>query len=147
MDATLGVLLLIVGIVMLIMEVTSPGFFIAIPGTVLVVLGLIGIMWPETFYSRWTPVLIFGIGVPAFILTIYSYKKFGSPEPPTTTSGEGLKGKRGIVTKEVTPDSIKGKVKITGQIWSATSDAPIKEGAKVVVKAYDGAHLVVEEVK
>ena len=145
--ATIGVILIVLGIVMLISEVTIPGFFIAIPGTVLVVLGVIGIYAPSLFYSSWTPILILLIGVPTFIVTIFMYMKFGPTSEPVTTVAASLVGKEGKVTRAVDPDSLKGKVKIDHQIWSATADHTIPQGTKVRVVKSEGVHVVVEEIK
>ena len=62
--------------------------------------------------------------------------------------GESLIGKQGIVTTPTSPQSTtKGKVKIGSDIWSATSDKPIKKGKRVVVIASEGVHIIVEEIK
>ena len=42
---------------------------------------------------------------------------------------------------------IKGKVFIKGEYWRATSEKPIKKGAKVKVIKVEGLSLIVEEIK
>ncbi len=148
MDPTgIAVLLIVVGILMLIAEVTIPGFFIAIPGTVLLVLGVVGLMAPWVFYSTWTPVFILAVGVPTFIVTIMFYMKFGPTSPPVTTVASSLVGKTGVVTKEVRPDSLRGKVKIGSDVWSATSNRAIPAGTRVRVVRSEGVHVIVEPVE
>ena len=142
---TLGAILFIIGVVMLISEVVTPGFFVAIPGTVMLVLGIIGYFVPEILTSAWTPVIVFVVGVPTFIATIYFYRRFGAPQPPTTTMGDSLKGKTALVTRDIEPDSIKGKVKVSNRIWSATSETDIPVGKKVVILKSEGVHLIVKE--
>jgi membrane protein implicated in regulation of membrane protease activity len=51
-----------------------------------------------------------------------------------------------MVTTAVVPSSLKGKVRIDHDTWSATSDKAIPVGRKVVVKASEGVHVKVEEV-
>jgi membrane protein implicated in regulation of membrane protease activity len=53
---------------------------------------------------------------------------------------------KGIVEREVLPNSMKGKVRISNDTWSATSHVPIPAGKKVVVKSSEGVHVVVEEL-
>jgi membrane protein implicated in regulation of membrane protease activity len=57
-----------------------------------------------------------------------------------------LIGREGIVTTEVRPNSLSGKVRIEHDNWSATSDRVIPIGRKVVVKASEGVHVTVEEL-
>ncbi|MCK4718640.1 MAG: NfeD family protein [Thermoplasmata archaeon] len=142
----LGIILIVFGIFMLISEVLAPGFFIAIPGTVMLALGLLGLVYPPALESWWTPLLVVGVGIPTFILTIEFYKKFGPVAPPITTSATSLKGKKGKVTVDIDMDSLKGKVKINNQIWSATSDHPISAGTEVEVVKSEGVHVTVRPV-
>ncbi len=55
-------------------------------------------------------------------------------------------GKEGIVIEDVVPTSYTGKVKVSGQIWSAISDKEIKKDEKVKVLSIDGVKLKVEAI-
>lgn len=147
LETNLGLVLIIIGIFMLISEVLEPGFFLAIPGTVLLVLGIAGVFAPGILLSVWAPILMVVVGVPVFIVTILFYKKFGPTSPPVTTVASSLKGKRGKTLVAVDPDSIKGKVKIDTQTWSATSLSPIPEGVLVEVVESRGVHVLLKEVE
>ena len=142
----MGLLFVIIGVIMLLAEASSPGFFIGIPATILIVIGMIGIAFPQLFFTIWSPIIA-AILTPIVTLTIiYIYKRLAPPEAPTTTVGESLHGKTGIVLKDTEPDNLtKGKVKVGTDIWSATSDEVIKKGAKVVVIASEGVHITVEK--
>jgi membrane protein implicated in regulation of membrane protease activity len=59
---------------------------------------------------------------------------------------DNLAGKEGVVVKTVTPDSIKGKVEIDNQMWSATADSIIDEGKKVIIISSEGVHIKVKEI-
>jgi len=147
---TLGIALIVIGILLLISEVVVPGFFIAIPGTVITVLGLIGAIEPSFLESKWTPLVMLMVAIPTFFGTIYFYKKFGPTAPPITTVATSLAGKTGKVTSEIDPDSLKGKVKIEHQLWSAIADTPIPVGARVEVVDSEGVHVrvkIIEEEK
>lgn len=113
----------------------------------LIVLGMLGMFIPNFYLSPWAPVTAIAVGAPLTYLTILLYQRLAPPEPPTTTVGESLVGRNGIVVKEVVPNSIQGKVNIDNQVWSATAEKPIREGTKVTVVASRGVHVVVEPVE
>jgi membrane-bound ClpP family serine protease len=144
----IGLAFIIIGIFMLLAEATSPGFFIAIPATVLIVLGIIGLIVPEIIFgSYWGPIIAVIIAAPATIITILLYQRLATPGPPTTTAAESLIGKSGIVTKEIIPESISGKVRIMNQIWSATSVESISKGERIMVVDSKGVHVVVKRIQ
>ncbi len=143
-DVALGLVFLVVGIVLLLVEAASPGFFIGVPATILIVLGLLGMFVPNFYFSPWAPVTAIAVGAPLTYATILLYQRLAPPSPPTTTSGGSLIGRKGLVVREVVPDSIRGKVNIDNQVWSATSEDPIPEGTRVKVVSSRGVHVVVE---
>jgi membrane protein implicated in regulation of membrane protease activity len=146
---TIGLIILIVGIFLLIVEVLTPGqTFMAIPGTVAVVLGIMAMMLGQWLFSAvwYAPVIALLIAAPTTIITVWGYKKLSSINPPTTTVGDSLVGRQGMVTVMVVPDSTKGKVKIGSQSWSATSEEEIPIGEKVEVVASEGVHVHVVRV-
>lgn len=144
----LGLGFIIGGIVLLLLEAVTPGFFIAIPATVLIVIGIVGVLVPDfTFFAVVAPIAAVVITIPVTIITILLYKRLAPPtSSPTTTVGDSLIGAEGTVTKRVIPDSIKGKVKIDNTIWSARADKEIPEGKRVRVISSSGVHVVVEEM-
>ncbi|NPA75682.1 MAG: NfeD family protein [Euryarchaeota archaeon] len=144
---TLGILFVVIGLLLLIGEVHTPGFFIAVPGTILVVLGIAMIFMGNYLDILTASVLVLVSAVGASAVTLAWYKSMGKTQPPSTTTVDGLVGKTGIVTVRVEPNSIKGKVKIDNDIWSATAEQVIEEGKKVVVVKGEGVHVVVREVK
>jgi len=140
---TLALIFIVVGAILLIVEALTPGVFMLIPGTVLVLLGIIGYVFPDILYSWYAPVLILLIGVPVTIGTVKAYQLLAKPEPPTTTVTDSLLGKEGVVTVRTQPDNIMGKVRIESELWSATSDEPIEVGTEVVVRRSRGVHVTV----
>jgi len=67
----------------------------------------------------------------------------------TYTNSDRNIGKIAIVIADIDNLNACGQVKVSGTVWSAksTSDDIIKKDSKVVVKAIEGAKLVVEAVK
>jgi len=140
---TLALIFIVVGAVFLIVEALTPGVFMLIPGTVLVLLGIIGYLYPDFLYSIYAPILVLVVGVPLTIGTIKMYQLLAKPEPPTTTVTDSLLGREGVVTVRTEPDNITGKVRIESEVWSATSDEPIEVGTEVKVIRSRGVHVTV----
>lgn len=148
MDAmTLGWLLIILGAVMLLIEVHSPGFFAAVPATILIIFGILVLLGMDIFTYPWGVVIAIAVGIIASVITVTVYSRLTPDLVPTTISRDSLVGKEGRVTKELDPDSISGKVLIGTTEWSARSRGPkIAVNAKVRVVSSQGVHIVVEEV-
>lgn len=144
--AELGLILIIIGVIMLLIEASTPGSFIIVPATVLIVLGVIGMLAPELLLSIWSPIIAIIILVPTTLLTVKMYQKLSPPEPPTTTVASSLIGREGMVVREVCPNSLKGKVKIESDVWSATADKIIPVGYRVKVVHSEGVHVRVEVI-
>ncbi|MCK5548006.1 MAG: NfeD family protein, partial [Thermoplasmata archaeon] len=115
--------------------------------TVLMVLGLIGMSFEGFITGPLSPVLALVTAVPTVIAVMWAYQRLAPPAPPETTVGASLIGKTGIVTKDVRPNSIKGKVKIKNDIWSATASIRIPIGTKIEVVDSEGVHVTVREIK
>ncbi len=146
---TAGIVLIAVGIILFIVEATEPGFFIAIPAGVLITLGFITLAFPELLFTIWTPLIVALVVIPMMFLSMRYYQYISPPSKPTTTMTTSLEGKTGVVTKEIDPDNISGKVKIGDEIgggWSATADEKIEEGERVRIKKSKGVHVVVERL-
>ena len=146
-ESTIGLMLIVIGILMFITEAMAPGFFIAIPGTVLLCLGIIGVIAPDIFFTWVSPVVALVISIPTTVLAIKLYQKLAPPEPPTTTVGTSLIGKHATVTVAIKPKQITGKVQVEHQLWSATSRSEIPVGTDVVIVESRGVHVIVEPLK
>jgi len=145
----LGLAFLIIGLLMLLAEVSSPGYFILVPATVLLVLGTMYMLAPELLdEGQWWPPLVAGVvAIPATYLSIKMYQRLAPPAPPETTVASSLVGEIGVVEVEVVPDSLKGKVRIDHDVWSATASSNIPIGRRIKVTASEGVHVTVEEVQ
>jgi membrane-bound ClpP family serine protease len=143
-EEILALTFLVVGLVLLLVEASSPGFFVGVVATILIVLGLLGLFVPGFFTSPLAPISVIVVGAPVTYVTILLYQRLAPPSPPTTTVGDSLIGRRGRVVRRVIPDSIGGKVNIDNQVWSATSEEPIEEGEQVRVVDSRGVHVVLK---
>ncbi len=144
-NVEIGWVMIIVGIGLLVAESFHPGFFVAVPGTVLMVMGSVLILLPEIF-DQWSAVIMVITALIASIATIMMYRKIAPGQTPLSTSRDTLKDKIGNVTTDIEPGSITGKVKIDSQTWSATSESVITRGKKVKVIESEGVHVRVVEI-
>ena len=141
---TIAIILIIIGLIFLIIEALTPGFFAVIPGAVLVVIGVLGYFIDGYFESLLYMVITVAVVTLAVsVITIKGYQILAKPEPPTTTVMESLVGRDGLVTTKVSSGNLKGKVKIDSDTWSATSDDVIEAGTEVTVFAAEGVHVKV----
>ena len=53
-------------------------------------------------------------------------------------------GKKGIVVEDIDDIDYSGKVKVNGELWSATSSEDLKKGTRIIVKEVNGVKLKVE---
>jgi len=143
----LGWLLIVFGAVLLLVEVHNPGFFAAVPATVMIVLGIMVLLGIDIYNSGWGAIVGVTAAIIAGGLTVWVYSKITPNESPTTVSRDSLIGREGVVIKEVDADSLNGKVSVSSADWSALSTgARIPAGKKVRVVNSEGVHIVVEEV-
>jgi len=136
--------LIVVGVIILLMEPFVPGLFLAIPGTVLVAIGAVGLIIPELMFTP--AALLVGIlaGIVTFFIALKTYQFIAPNKPPTTTVADSLLGKEGIITTPTDPDHrTRGKVRIDSQVWSAYADSVIPVDTRVKVIKSEGVHVKV----
>ena len=141
-----GIGFIVLGTLMLLLELHAPGTFLIVPATVLIVLGVIGILLPGQLFTWWAPIAAVVVLVPTTLLTIKLYQRLSPPSPPVTTVATSLVGMKGIVTTDVYPHTLRGKVEIEHDTWSATSESMIPKGKRIVVVSSEGVHVVVKEI-
>ena len=137
----IAVAMIVLGAVFLAIEAFSPGAFMAIPGTVLVILGIIGAAYPDLLVSWWSPAIAVAVAVPVTLATMKLYQRLAIPEPPVTTVTDSLVGRCGTVVVATEVGNMKGKVNLGSDTWSATSDEPIEAGVQVEVVHSEGVHV------
>ncbi len=145
--SSVGLGLLVIGIIFIIAEAATPGFFIGVIGTAFVAMGIVGIFFPFILDTPWSPIIVVVITAGSMLGAIMFYRRLGKSQPTATTITESNVGKKGLVIEDIEPHSLKGKVKISQQIWSATADEFIPKGKTVKVVDWEGVHIIVEELK
>jgi membrane-bound ClpP family serine protease len=139
---------IIVGILMIIAEMAAPGSFIIVPGTVVLVLGILWMIQPEWTLQWWSIIVAVIVLIPMIIAAIKLYQMLAPPAPPETTVASSIIGRKGIVISEIIPNTITGKVRIeNNETWSATAPTRIAVGVPVKVIESRGVHIVVVELE
>ncbi|MEK6985843.1 MAG: NfeD family protein [Candidatus Thermoplasmatota archaeon] len=138
---------LFVGLILILGEIFNPGFFIAVPGGTLAIMGIFGLIAPDFIFSpAWWFVLPV-VGIVATVGNLYIYKRWApAGTAPITLSTDSLPGLEGQVAEPVDAGSLSGKVLIRGSTWSARTEPgqpPIPIGAAVTVVRSEGVHVVV----
>ncbi len=144
---TVGLALLIMGIIFIIAEAATPGFFIGIIGTAFIAMGIIGMFFPFIYDSPLSVVIVVVVTLCSMLGTVMFYRRLGKSQPTATTITESNVGRKGIVLEDIEPHTLHGKVRIKHQVWSATAPMHISKGRIVKVVDWEGIHVIVEEVK
>lgn len=146
-DFSYGWIIVLFGALFFVLEVFSPGFFLLVPGTVLLIMGVLVILGVDIFSSTYGIVFGIIIAILAATVTVFLYSRLTpGDEKPLTMSMDSLVGKTGRVLNPADEETLSGKVSVQGQIFSAKSKSGIiPEGAKVKVIASQGVHIVIEE--
>ncbi|OFW02387.1 MAG: hypothetical protein A3I61_12990 [Acidobacteria bacterium RIFCSPLOWO2_02_FULL_68_18] len=146
---TTGLLLILFGLGLLILELKIPSFgVLGIGGTVSLLVGSImltrevpGIPGVTVSLTLIVPVVL---GLAAIVLFLGRLALKAQARPPTT-GAEGMIGEEGRARTPVAPDA-PGQVDVHGEIWRAYSREPLPAGARVRIVAVNGLTLVVEPV-
>lgn len=80
------------------------------------------------------------------VLTKPLVKKFIKNTKTVPTNVYSLIDKEGIVLEEIDNIQGTGKVKVKGELWSATADTNISKNSKIKVVSVNGVKLKVEKV-
>lgn len=80
------------------------------------------------------------------ILTKPLVKKFIKTPDLKPTNVYGIIGKEGIVLEDIDNINSTGKIKVNGELWSATSDINIEKNSKIKVISVNGVKAKVEKI-
>ena len=148
---TSGWLTILIGAILLGCEVFSPGFFLAVPGTVLVILGILVVLGVDIFSHGIGIITGIVSALIASVVTVWMYSRLTpGDQNPMSTSQDSLVGMHGIVTIPVIPTDLTGKIRIGGESWSARSIPDIEmipSGTAVIVVSAQGVHVVVKPLE
>jgi len=138
----IGLAFIIIGILLFLVEATMPGFLVAVPGTVLIALGIL--MSFDVVTGIWLLPIGLVVGLGSLFGTIKFYQTFATPDTPSEMSIESYVGTTGRMTRAISSDSIYGKVRIDREEMRAISDSDVAIGTNVEVISAEGITLTVE---
>ena len=140
----LGVLLIILGIILFVLEMITPTFGgLALGGVVALIFGSIILISPESPYGDISIKVIIPVAAfsAAFFLAV-AYLGLKAQMKKPVSGIEGMVGEEGVAETDI--DENGGKVFVMGELWNAYSKKPIKKGKKVVVVKVKGLLLEVK---
>lgn len=144
-DVAIGILIILIGGGFFTIEIFHPGALLLIPATIMIVGGFLYLLIPDVLLrSIWGPIAILVAALLATILTILYYRWLAGVHLPLSTTSGGLVGEEAIVLVDVVPNTLKGKVRVRSEIWSARASRPIPAGTRVKVVAGEGVSVTVE---
>jgi inner membrane protein len=139
---SVGLVLIIGGLILIAIEFVHPGAFLLIPGSVVLVGGLMYIFaYPVLTATVYGPLIVAAVAIIAVLGTLPYYRRIGAIHRPMSTTPESLAGEVGVVIVPVVPDSLRGKVRVQSEVWSARSDRPIPAGTHVRVQGGQGVSV------
>jgi inner membrane protein len=142
-----GAGLLLGGVILLALELVHPGALLFIPASILLVGGLLYILLPSVLLdSPIGVILVLVAAIIAALVEIPFYHWVAPNHPPMTTTAAGLAGEEAVVTVAIVPDTLKGKVRVRTEIWSAHAPQPIPEGTRVRIVRGGGVSVEVEPI-
>ena len=135
-----GILLLLLGIVLFVLEATVTSYgLLAIGGILSMLLGsLMLIKADEPFLQISWAVIIPVIGVAALVTFAIVSMGVRAMRRLPVTGREGMVGLVGVAKTALTPG---GQVAVRGELWQAMSDEPVQSGTAVEVTAIEGLTL------
>ncbi len=130
-----------IGVICMIIEIFTPGFLFMSFGIGAIITGLFSLI---PFIKLPFQILVFAIVTFLVFISMRKFSKKLISETSQETNIFALKGKTGIVTKEIPVDG-RGYVKIEGEEWSAVSqnNTQIKKGEKVLIETVEGNKIIV----
>ena len=147
-DAALGIVLVLAGVVLFALELVHPGVLLLIPGSILLVAGFMYLLLPNVLLDGPYGILVLLLAaVVATLVEIPYYRHVAPVHRPLSTTSSGLEGEFGIVIAPVVPNTLKGKVRVKSEVWSARADVPIPVGSRVRVVRGEGVSVTVQLVE
>jgi membrane-bound serine protease (ClpP class) len=141
---TTGLLLILFGIALLILELKVPSFgVLGIGGTISLLVGSIMMTRQTPGVTVSLTIIVPAVLAVAAIVLFLGRLALAAQARPPTTGVEGMLGSEGWTRMPLSPDT-PGQVDVHGEIWRAYSREPVPAGAKVRVVEVNGLTLVVE---
>jgi membrane-bound serine protease (ClpP class) len=141
---TIGLLLIVFGLALLVLELKVPSFgALGVGGTIALLVGSVMITTEVPGVRVGLRVIVPAVLTLAAIFLFLGRLALAAQRSRPVTGAEGLVGERGS-TLTVVDAAQPGQVRVHGEIWRATSAAPLAAGRSVRVAAVNGLTLLVE---
>jgi len=139
-----GVLLILFGLVLLVLEIKVASFgLLGAGGVVSLLLGSMILIDSPTPELRVSLSLIIPVVVALSAILLFLVRlAVASQRRPSVTGASGMVGAAGVALTPI-PDGGTGRVSAHGEIWTARSDQAIATGEPVIVSGLDGLVLTV----
>jgi len=142
-----GSAILLIGSALFVIELFHPGALLLIPATIMIVGAIMYLLIPSVLLdSIYGPIAILIAAIVATGVTILYYRWIAGTHQPLSTTSGGLVGEEAIVIADVVPNTLRGKVRVRSEVWSAKAAAPIQAGTRVRVVAGEGVSVTVEPI-
>ena len=143
-----GLLIVIIGAGLFTVEIFHPGALLLIPGSIVLVAGFLYLFAPNDLLDSYIgPVAIVIAAILGALIEIPYYRWVAPVHRPLSTTSAGLVGDEAVVITAVEPETLKGKVRIRSETWSARASQPIPAGTRVRVIHGEGVSLTVEPIE
>jgi len=147
-NLTISAVLIIMGSALFAFELIHPGAWLLIPASIMIAAGLLYLTLPSLLLnSYFGPGVVVLVAFVAALATIPYYKWVAPTHAPLSTTVQSLQGQMGVVVVPVVPDSLRGKVQIQSEIWSARAEQPIAAGTRVRVVSGEGVSVFVRPME
>jgi membrane protein implicated in regulation of membrane protease activity len=145
MDEKVWLIWFIIGVVFIVLEMLTAGFFIFWFGIGALVAALLAYLKVNIVW-QWTAFIVISGGLLA-LSRRFAEKVSGKQQPGI--GADRMLGKEGIVIEEIDSARGRGSVKVAKEEWRAQAKGGeiIPAGAKIVVREVEGTYLVVEAIK
>ncbi len=133
---------MVIGIILCISEILTPGFFLFFVGSAAIITGAINWIMPELGFVI-TGFIFITLSIILCVVGKPLYKKDVSQTNATLNKkGEQYIGQTFTLVEDI--ENNKGKVKVGDTVWPVITDKDFKSGDNVTVKGIDGIYFVVE---
>jgi membrane protein implicated in regulation of membrane protease activity len=134
---------ILLGVVFIVLEIFTPGFFLFLTGIAAIVTGGLSYLFPTVIWLQWAFFVVLTVLALVFLRGVLLNKV--QPTESKNSNVDGLIGKKALVIRTIEPESLKGQVRIEGEIWLAqtTDGSVISEQEEVVVHGVSGTKLIV----
>lgn len=138
---------LILGAVLLIIEIFTPGFFAASVGIASLFTYGVAAVFPEMLLLHWIVFFVANF-ITLAVLRKMIYQYFMKNKKHKETNFQSLVGLESIVVESIDNDANVGYIKVYGDMWraSAENNEKIKKGEKIIVTRVEGNKVFVQKV-